>query len=55
MTDRTGTVPRPRPLSRAKRSPAIPDTGNPLATANLTMPEASLALPRALTRCGACR
>ena len=41
MTERTGTAPRPRPLSRAKRSPAIPDTGNPLAMANLTMPEAS--------------
>ena len=29
--------------------------GNPLATANVTMPEASLAFPRAPARCGACR
>ena len=56
MTERTGAELRPRRLSRAKRRPAIPDTGSPEAMANLTTPdESGLARPRALTRCGACR
>jgi hypothetical protein len=50
ITERTGTVLRPRPPSRANRRPAIPATGIPVARPTCTMLDpCSLACPREVT------
>ena len=56
ITERTGTALRPRPLSRANRSPAIPETGMPAARPSLH--DARAVFPhrsREVARCGAWR
>ena len=56
MIERTGTALRPRPLSRANRSPAIPETGMPAARPSCTMFEpCSRTGRREVARCGAWR